>query len=137
MSDDLLERLKAARPQLEPVDAGSLGKVYMRRQTGEDRWRLLSLQDELTKAGRSKIPPAAVVAVSLVKEDGSPQFDDVAEGFQALNGIDAEQLDLLYEKALSITGLGKRALENAEKKSLSSQSSESGTTSRSSSEAEQ
>lgn len=138
MSAEFLDRLKAAAVPLERIETKELGTVYMRRQTGEDRWRLLMLQDELLKAGKKRIPPAAIVAVSLIKEDGSPQFgEDLAEGFALLNAIGGDVLEELYNKALAITGLGHRALENAEKKSSSSQSSESGTSSPASSEAEQ
>lgn len=128
-TDDFLARLAAAEPQIERVETAGLGVVYMRRQSGEDQWRLLTLQKELERIGRARIPPAAVVAWALVKADGSPQFEDLAEGFRLLGRVKKGVLTELYEHALRVTGLGAEALEAAEKKSLSGQSSESGTNS--------
>lgn len=128
-TDDFLTRLAAAEPALERIETTGLGVVYMRRQSADDQWRIITLQRELEHAGRGTIPPAAVVAWALVKEDGTPQFEDLAEGFKRLGRVKKEVLSELYEHALRITGLGAEAMELAEKKSLSSQSSVSGTNS--------
>lgn len=140
---DFLQALEAAQPDLElitptviiPKTGKPLPTCYMRRQSGEDHWRLLTLQNEFAKAKRDRIPPAALVSWALVKADGTPQFEDIAEGFKTLAKIEKDALYELYDHALRLSGLGAKAVEDAEKKSSSSQSSNSGTSSPSSSEA--
>jgi len=132
MTDEVAEfiaRLTATEPPIEAVDVEGFGRVYFRRQSGEDQWRLLTVQAELAKQGRDRVPVAAYVAIVLLKSDGSPMFEDVDAGFRAIARIDSEILGRLYEHALRVTGLGDRALEDSEKKSSSSQGSEPGTSS--------
>lgn len=134
---DFVARLKARQPKLVQVETKNLGTVYMRRPTGEDRWRLLTIQTEVAKSGVHRLPPAAVVAVSVVDERGAPYFEDLAEGYQLLSQIDVDDLNELYLKALEITGLGELALEAAEKKSSATPSDDSGSSSQATSEAAQ
>lgn len=130
----LIERLKAARPTVERIETkGPLGLVCMQRLNGATRWQLIQIQNEAQGRGKKSIPPALIVALALCNEDGTPAFAELTDAITALDEITVEALDELYEHALRITGLGKKSLEDAEKKSSSSQSSESGTTSPSSS----
>ena len=129
MTDEVSEfmaRCAAAEPKVEAADIEGFGRVYLRRQSGEDQWRLLTVQSELASKGRDRVPVAAYVAVVLLKSDGSPMFDDLEAGFQTLSRMDSTVLGRLYEHALRVTGLGERAVEDAEKKSSSSQGSEPG-----------
>lgn len=126
--EEFIQKLQARRPQLVPIEC-SLGTVYMRRPTAEDRWRLLQVQAELSGKGVKRVPPVVIVAVALIKADGTPMFEDIGVGVDQLNAADGDDVDELYQKVLEVTGLGKRALEAAEKKSSGSQSSDSGTSS--------
>jgi hypothetical protein len=120
-----LERIKKARPQLEQIPTKCLGVVYMRKPTGADQLRIAALKQEISKHHLAMLPQSTFAAVMcsvlFLREDGEPMFSDAAEGYRAINEIGAEGL----------LGADKKALEVAEKKSGSSQSSDSGTTSRS------
>lgn len=126
----LLERLKASKPQLEAIETETLGTVYTRRQTGEDQLKIVALQREIgrdTMLGLPKSTFAAVMgAVMLLNEDGTPLFPKADEGYAVLKDCGADELNELYD-ALMRHHSGSVALEEAEKKSSSSQSSESGT----------
>jgi len=126
----LLERLKASRPKLEIVETKGLGRLYMRRQTGEDHLKISALQQEIGPTTLEKLPAstwAAVVgAVMLLNEDGTPAFEDVKAGYELLKECDAGDLHELY-KALMKHHQGGASMEEAEKKSSSSQTSEPGT----------
>jgi hypothetical protein len=130
-----LERIKKARPQLEQIPTKCLGVVYMRKPTGADQLRIAALKQEISKHHLAMLPQSTFAAVMcsvlFLREDGEPMFSDAAEGYRAINEIGAEGLEELYKIVMRLLGADKKALEVAEKKSGSSQSSDSGTTSRS------
>lgn len=128
--DYFVSRIRAATPAIIKVDT-PIGEFYMRRQSGADRFRMLEVQRGLRDAGHEVIPPGLVVAASLITADGEYVFKDVAEGFKICDGMERRILDVLFNKALEITGIGEKSLEDAEKKSFSGQSSDSGTDSQS------
>lgn len=135
-NDDFFDRLRAAAVPREKVETEALGTVYLRPRTGEDRWRFLKLQEQLTKEGVRTIPPAMVVAVALVHEDGRPCVtDNFDEAMELLGRIPEETLMKLYDRAIELMGLATHALEDAEKKTLETPNSETGTSLPSSSEA--
>jgi hypothetical protein len=126
----LLDRLQANAPKLVAVEIKSVGTVYLRKQTGEDQLKIHALQKEISAGTLMSMPDstfAAILgAVMLLKSDGSPLFDDAKTGYDTLKVCDAGDLRELG-KALMSQQLGPQALEDAEKKSLSSQTSEPGT----------
>lgn len=126
--NEFIERLRSRIPKLEKVET-SAGAFYMRRTTGGDQYQLLLLRSVLQEKGHTHLPPALVVASALMNENGKPLFANLDQGFEFCNDLEDKLLDELYDHALRITGLGARAIEDAEKKSLSSQSSDSGTSS--------
>lgn len=131
MSDDILARLKAAAPRVEPVDT-SLGRFYMQSISGERQWQLLQIQTELVALGRNSIPPALIIAVALCDESGNALNageDGLSETMQVISRMNREQMNELYLHALRVTGFGRLSVEEGEKKSSSSQSSEAGTNS--------
>jgi len=72
------------------------------------------------------LSPSVVIAAALCDAEGAPLYEfDVAVRW--IGQQRAAVQDELFEHALRITGLGDRAVEDAEKKSSSSQSEESGT----------
>lgn len=123
---DYIARLKAHVPALVPVDCAA-GRFYMRRRTAADRHRMAIIQVELQREGMTTVPPSLIVAWALLDDKGQPVFVDLNEGYEFCNGLEGDLLAELYERALDVTGLGPRALEDAEKKSSSSQSLDSGT----------
>jgi hypothetical protein len=136
MSDDILDRLSAQAPRVEQVDT-SFGPFWMQSISGERHFHFLKVQKDLTEKGASTIPPSFIVAVALCREDGTPLHADLDQTMQIIWRMDKDKMYELYDHALRVTGLGAKALEEAEKKSSSSQSLESGTTSPVSSEAAQ
>jgi|SRR5882672_8322047 len=122
-----IEKLKGAVPGIVSVETKTFGLVYMRRPSGADQARLLGLHRSLETSKAGGLPPAAVLAVSIMRSDGTPMFTDLMEGFLLLSATGSRQLDELFAGFLKISHLGAHALEDAEKKSLSGQSSESGT----------
>lgn len=131
ITNEFIERLRAKQCPLEKVET-SIGEFYFRRRTGADRYRMLVIQSALEKQNVLAVPPALWVGVHLLNPDGSYVFANAEEGFLFIDSLDGEVVDELWGHFLRISGLGKRALETAEKKSSSSQSSDSGTTSPSS-----
>jgi hypothetical protein len=132
-SEEILQWFEEITPRVERIPLKSGRVVLMKKHDGEQRWRMMQVQDGIAKAGGTRIPPALIVAVTLCRPDGEPLFDDLEEGFKRTRAIDGDVLTEMYGHALRVTGLGERALEEAEKKSSSSQSEESGTSSPSSS----
>jgi len=136
---DITERLNALQFDIEKIETKTrLGTIYMRQISGAERWNLLQIQAQLQGEGVRRLPPALVIAVALCKEDGSKAFEDLDAAFKLIDGkLTFAEVDEIFEHALRVTQLGKKALESAEKKYSSSQSDESGTNSPSSSEATQ
>lgn len=129
----LLDRIKSRQPQLQKVELKCLGTVYLRRPNGADQLKIAHMKQELS-AQNLKILPTSVFAavmgsVLLLQEDGTPFFDDVEAGYQALQSMDAEDLIELNTKLMEICApsLTAKAVEEAEKKSSSDQNSDSGT----------
>lgn len=124
----LLERIQAARSNIERIDdVPALGTVFMQGINGETRQILLDVQQDLKAKGRKFIPPAVVIAIALCTEAGELAFDDFEVAIKAIVKMKSSTLSVLFENALRVTGLEAIAVELAEKKSRSSQSSESGT----------
>ena len=128
MSEDILARLKAAAPRVERIDV-DFGPFWMQAISGEMNWQLLMIEEDLKKNGKATIPPPLIIAVALCNEDGSPLHADLSETVKLVSRIERQKMYVLFDHALRVTGLGALAVEAAEKKSLSSQSSESGTSS--------
>jgi hypothetical protein len=128
VSPEILERFRTKVPALVKIET-EIGEFYARRPTGEDQWQLLQYQRDLSSKGHESMPPALVVAACLRTADGALIWADVEEGYLFLNTIENRFLTDIFNKVLDITGIGKRAVEIAEKKSSSSQSSDSGTSS--------
>ena len=125
---DILELLKAAAPNVERIET-DFGTFYMQSITGEMHFHLVQVQQSLKDRGEKSIPPALVVAVALCSEQGEPLTEDLAETIKIVQRMHKDKLYILFDHALRVTGMGARALEDAEKKSSSSQRSETGTTS--------
>lgn len=113
----------------------TLGEFFARRQTAADQFRFLAMQSELQKLGHTHLPAALVVAASLINEDGTYVWPDAEEGYLFLQEKEGDVVQELFRHLIEITGLREHAVEEAEKKSSSSQSENSGTNSPSSSEA--
>lgn len=124
---EFINRLKASAPTLERIETKRFGTVYMRRQNGADQARYLALQRELDALKRP-LTPAAHLAVMLLQSDGEPIFPKPLEGLSIVEAAGAADLDELYQAFLQVIRLDASAVENAEKKSSSSQSGNSGTT---------
>lgn len=120
--DEVLARIASTAPKAVKVETKLSGEWFMVRPNGARRWVLLDLQAKLAKSGQFRIPPAAVVATAVCDESGAALFADYDAAYAAFSEMEFSALEELYEQALEITGLGKRALEDAEKKSSSSQS---------------
>lgn len=121
-----IDRLRATAPPLERIETQAFGVVYMRQQSGADQARYLALQREFDQMKRP-MTPAAHLAVMLLTSDGAPMFPKPLEGLDVLDAAGAKELDELYQAFLRVMALDSRAIENAEKKSSSSQSENSGT----------
>lgn len=136
LSDDIRQRLKEAGSRIERVDT-SIGTILMRDISGEMRWFLISIEGSIPPGpdGKKRYPPKVITAIALCDEEGDPLFEEFDQTIKFVGKLNEKVQDELYEHALRVTGLGQRALEDAEKKYSSSQSSESGTSSSSSSEA--
>lgn len=137
LGDDLRARIDAAGKKVERIETkGPLGVVFMRRVSGHMRTIIEELKEKVPphSDGKHYLPPRVVVAFAICDDDGDPlwEFDDAVA---RIGKLDEEHQNELFAHALRITGLGARAVEDAEKKSSSSQSDESGTTSPPSSEA--
>lgn len=126
-----LERLQSRHPTLERIELQNLGTVYMRKPTGEDHAKIGKIKMELSKEKLAQLPQTVFAAVMgsvmLLQEDGTPIFENAQEGFEALAKIDGDDLHDLYKQIMRITGNSPTAMEDAEKKSSSSQTSEPGT----------
>jgi hypothetical protein len=126
----ILERLKERMPKLERIETKSLGVVFMRRQTGEDQVKIKGIQDGLTQENLKALPKSMFAAlfgaVMLRNEDGTPVFEDPLEGYKLLCQVGAEELIQLFDEMARISGTDEHAVENAEKKSLGGQISDSG-----------
>jgi hypothetical protein len=120
--DEVLARIAQTAPKAVKVETKLSGDWHMVRPNGARRWVLLDLQAKLAKGGQFRIPPAAVVATAVCDEAGAALFGSYDEAYDAFSQMEFAALEELYEQALEITGLGKRSLEDAEKKSSSSQS---------------
>lgn len=129
--EGFLKLLQSRRPALTKVELKNLGTVYMRRPTGEDQAKIATIRMELTKEKLAQLPRSVFAAVMgsvmLLQEDGTPFFENAQQGFEALTKIDSDDLLDLYDKIMQITGTTEAAVEAAEKKSSSSQTSEPGT----------
>jgi hypothetical protein len=126
----LLERLSASRPQRQAVETKTLGTVYLRRLTGADQLRIHAMEEVIGATKLASLPrstwAAVVGAVMLLKEDGTQLFDDADAGYKVLVQAGSRELEELCDALLSVQ-VGSKALENAEKKSSSDQTSEPGT----------
>jgi hypothetical protein len=136
---ELIERLSALKNDVVEVPS-PIGPLYMRRRTGEDRWRFIEFQKEIEKQGKSQLPPAIVVALSLCDQHGTPMEDEEMASLAKLLGSKLLDRDLmkLYAKALEMMTLNENAIEEAEKKaSEQTTTPSSGTSSSESSEGAQ
>lgn len=121
-----IERLQATAPKLERIETQAFGAVYMRRQNGADQARYLALQREFDQQ-KKPMTPAAHLAVMLLTSDGQVMFPDPLAGLQILDSAGGHELDELYKAFLQVMRLESQSVEDAEKKSSSSQSANSGT----------
>jgi hypothetical protein len=128
MSDEILERLKAAAPRVERIDV-EYGPFFMQAISGEMNWHLMQIQEDLQKGGRKSIPPPVIISVALCNEDGSPLCEELADTMRLVARMERRKMYELYDHALRVTGLGVaiKAVEDGEKKSSSSPNSENGT----------
>lgn len=117
--DEIKEAIERLRAHVTPlVEVRTVaGVFYMRRRNGEDRHRLSVISTSLRRQGVNTMPPALIVAWSLLSSKGEPLFTDIMEGYEFCKTLDASLVDELYEKSLAITGLAERSVEDAEKKS--------------------
>ena len=127
--EELRAGFEAAASECECIAIKSLRQsVYMRQITGAMRQALITVQEmvEAKPDGKKYLSPSVVIAAALCDAEGAPLYEfDVAVRW--IGQQRAAVQDELFEHALRITGLGDRAVEDAEKKSSSSQSEESGT----------
>lgn len=90
------------------------GDQYFRKISAADRFELLAIAET---NGVKGLPAAVAIAASWCAEDGTLIYKDLAEGLKAINAMRPEQHDPLTVPALRATGLGPKALEEAEGKS--------------------
>lgn len=127
-----LERMQASKPKLQAIETATLGTVFIRRQTGEDQLKVYALGDLIGVGKLAALPEsvfAAVMgAIMFLNEDGTQLFADAKQGYETLNACGADELRELYKVIMKVTRpTSAKDIEEAEKKSSSSQSEESGT----------
>lgn len=130
----LLERLRDRRPKLQQVELKNLGTVYLQKPSGEDQMQVTELKLSFSKQGINALPNsvfgAAMAAVLFRNADGTKMFPDAKEGFEEHIKSDGDDLLEIYDAIMEKTGINakaKKLVEDAEKKSLSGQTSDSGT----------
>lgn len=113
--EEIRARIEAlSQPHIVKEELPTWGTAYFRKISAETRFQLIGLQEEQGKRG---LPAAVAIAVSLCNESGTLVYEDLAEGLKAVNQLPPDIHDELAGPALRVTGLGARALEDAEGKS--------------------
>jgi hypothetical protein len=126
-----LARLKSAKPKIEQVETKAFGIIYLRRPNGTDSMKISALRQEMGAQGLTTVPKAVLGAVFgsvlLLNENGSPQFETPEKGFAELCEAGSNELSELWDAIAKVAYDTPTALEDAEKKSSSDQTSDSGT----------
>jgi hypothetical protein len=116
-ADEIRARIEAlSKPDIVQEMLPTWGVAYFRKISAEARFSVLALQDEQQAKGHS-LPAAVAIAVTLCDESGALVYSDLAEGLKAINALPTAVHDELAGPAVRVSGLGARALEDAEKKS--------------------
>lgn len=108
----------------EEVDVPGMGKVLCRELTGADRATVLQiLAPSVQEGGRAELGlyQQYLLRFGLIAEDGKPLLD-VATAEQAMQ-LGASKVELLCSTIERLSGLSGKAVESAEKNSLSTANS--------------
>jgi hypothetical protein len=116
------DTLKKSRAKVHEM-AISTGTVYVRSFNGAQR----QLWIDVSKSLDHNIPLHTVAALGLCEQDGSMLFDCSTEKGRMLANVelqevDAEDLQAICLKLMSVSGVSRDAVGEAEKKSEASQS---------------
>lgn len=106
------DTIRKARPKVHAVETPD-GPVYVRALSGAGRQRYL----DFVEAADGKVPYGRVAALALCEPDGTMVYDpeepaDVEECAE----IDGQTLDSICMKLFEVSGLTKKAGDDAEKK---------------------
>jgi hypothetical protein len=116
-AEDIRARIAAlSKPDIVAETLPNWGLAHFRRINAEARFQILALQEEQQAKGQT-LPAAVAIAVTLCDESGDLVYADLAEGLRAINALPVAVHDELAGVALRVSGLGAKALEDAEGKS--------------------
>ena len=111
--------LRAAKPKIHKIDTEH-GDLYVRGLTGAGRALYLGLVND---AGNEGVPMHRTAALGLVEADGTPAYDiENEDHMRELAQVDGNLLQTICMKLFEVSGLSKKATEDAEKKSEASPS---------------
>jgi hypothetical protein len=113
------EIIRAARPKVHQLETDH-GALYVRGLTGAGRATYLGLVHE---AGDAGVPMHKTAALGLCESDGTLVFDITnEEDMTELSEMDGDLLERICLKLFDVSGLSRRAQDEAEKKSAASPS---------------
>lgn len=110
--------IRRSRPKVHEVQTDE-GPVYVRALSGTGRQKYLDIAEE---AG-DKFPAGRVAALALCEADGTPSYDpDKEDDVRECSEMGTPTLDAICLKLVEVSGLTKKAGDDAEKKSVASTS---------------
>lgn len=118
---EVAERLRKRR-KVEKVQTDE-GVIYVRGVSGKERseWTDRFVEGDLAIKDRI-LGDQHLLAIALCDELGAPLYDSFEESFAAVCDYQYEDVTAAVKKVMSLSGMGNKAVEDAEKKSDAIQS---------------